>query len=102
MLREQSIMPTTSRLDYLKKTLKELFLTKEGWISWVLANLIVSSPWIFTGIIYVVTGEQKFLVYTTSIMAFQWLPLPIESIAVALITIFIYKLLTKKHVEKRL
>jgi hypothetical protein len=77
--------------------LKEAVTTYKGWLAWILANLIVSSPWIITGILYVITNEQKFLIYTTAIMAFQWLPLPIESVAVAFITIFIYKLLIKKE-----
>lgn len=81
---------------HLLRELKEAVTTYKGWFSWVIANLIVSSPWIITGILYVFTNEQKFLVYTTAIMAFQWLPLPIESVAVALITILIYKKVFKK------
>ena len=80
----------------LLRELKEAVTTYKGWISWAVANLIVSSPWIITGILYVFTNDNNFLVYTTSIMAFQWLPLPIESIAVAFITIFIYKKVFKK------
>lgn len=75
---------------------KEAITTYRGWLSWIIANLIVNSPWIVTGILFVITNERHFLVYTTAIMAFQWLPLPIESIAVAFLTILIYKKVFKK------
>jgi hypothetical protein len=29
----------------IKQQLKEMFLTKQGWISWVIANMITSLPW---------------------------------------------------------
>jgi hypothetical protein len=29
----------------IKKELKEMFLTKQGWIAWIIANVITSLPW---------------------------------------------------------
>lgn len=32
-------------MNNLKQQMKNLFLTKEGWISWIVANIITSLPW---------------------------------------------------------
>jgi len=29
----------------IKQDLKEMFLTKQGWIAWIIANVITSLPW---------------------------------------------------------
>lgn len=32
-------------MEKLKQQLKEIFLTKEGWAGWIVANIITSLPW---------------------------------------------------------
>jgi hypothetical protein len=80
--------------------LKHLASTPEGWIAWIIANIIVSSPWLFVGSLWLITGDNNYLIAATSIWSFQMLPLPIESFMVAVITIAVYKLLTKKKPQK--
>jgi hypothetical protein len=35
----------TKILDKAKKEVKEILLTKEGWVGWIVANIITSLPW---------------------------------------------------------
>jgi hypothetical protein len=62
-------------------------------VSWGIANLIVSSPWIFFAALGFVTGDSQH--YTTAglIYAFQMLPIPIETAAVLVLTVAIRKLI---------
>jgi hypothetical protein len=32
-------------MSKLKKQLKEMFATPQGWLSWIIANIITSLPW---------------------------------------------------------
>jgi hypothetical protein len=80
--------------SYIKNTLivfKEILTKPKGWLSWALANLIVNSPWIITGFIFIITNDPLFLTWTTAIIAFQWLPIPIETLFVVFFTLLIYK-----------
>jgi hypothetical protein len=75
--------------------LKKLMLSKLGWLSWGIANLIVSSPWLIMGAMWIITGEHWFLATVTAIWSFQMLPIPLESILVFVITIYFYTVVFK-------
>ena len=95
-------MPTTSGLDYFKKTLKELFLTKEGWIAWTIANIITSLPWVAPLILGFILKNDALYAIAASIWAFIMLPATPFWILNVIIAVWFTKLFTKKHVEKRL
>lgn len=79
--------------------LKRVLLDKWGWISWLIANLIVSSPWIFFAALGIVTGDAKFFATATAIWSFQMLPIPLESVLVFVITIYFYTIVFKRKVD---
>jgi hypothetical protein len=94
-------MPTT-KFQKLKKTMKELFLTKEGWFSWFIANVITSLPWIFPLIYGFVFKDERAYVLATSIWAFLLTPFAPLWIPNVLIAVWFTKLLTKKHIKESL
>jgi hypothetical protein len=79
--------------------LKKLLLSKRGWLSWGIANLIVSSPWLILGTMWLLTGEQWFLATATAVWSFQMLPLPIESILVFIIAIYFFTVVFKGKID---
>jgi hypothetical protein len=74
-------------------------LSKRGWLSWGIANLIVSSPWLIMGAMWIITGEHWFLATATAIWTFQMLPIPLESILVFVITIYFYTVVFKAKID---
>jgi hypothetical protein len=78
--------------------LKKLLLNRWGWISWLIANAIVSFPWLIMGAMWIITGEHWFLATATAIWTFQMLPIPLESILVFIITIFFFTVVFKKKI----
>jgi hypothetical protein len=87
-------------MDKLKSTFKYILELASDWknlLSWFLANIIVSSPWIFFLILAILTGDPKHYTTSAAIYAFQMLPIPIESVFVIAITIFIRRLIGAKN-----
>ncbi len=58
-----------------KKELKEMFLTPQGWISWIIANIITSLPWAIPLIYGFIFKDNNGYVIAGSIWAFLMLPL---------------------------
>lgn len=84
----------------MKQTLKQLFLTKEGWIGWVVANVITSAPWALSFVIGYVFNSQVWYVIGGSIWTFMMLPITPFWILNAIIAVWVVKLLTKKHIKQ--
>lgn len=59
----------------LKKELKEMFLTPQGWIGWIIANIITSLPWAVPLIYGYIFNNQQAYMIAGSIWAFLMLPL---------------------------
>lgn len=100
-LKEQSSMPTT-RLQKIKATMKELFLTKEGWISWGIANVITSLPWAIPLILGFILKNDTLYKVAASVWAFVMLPITPFWVLNVVIAVFFTKLFTKKHIKKSL
>lgn len=79
-----------------KHLLKGLFLTKEGWIGWIIANIITSLPWALPLIYGFVFKDQNGYVIAGSIWAFMMLPFTPFWILNVFIATYILKLLNKK------
>lgn len=62
-------------------------------VSWMIANLIVSLPWIFFLALAYTTGEESHYATALAIYAFQMLPIPIETALVVILTVAIRKLI---------
>jgi hypothetical protein len=89
------------RIEKIKKTMKELFLTREGWISWFVANVITSLPWFLPLTYGFLFQDEGAYMAAAAVYAFILLPLTPFWILNVIIAVWFTKLLTKKHVEKR-
>jgi hypothetical protein len=59
----------------IKILMRELFLTKKGWLSIFLANFFWSLFWLPFLIIWFITRIENYLIIGTSIYIFFWQPL---------------------------
>jgi hypothetical protein len=64
-----------TKTDKLKLLLKNLFLTKEGWISWLIANVITSLPWFVPLSIGYLFDSPTWYSISAAIWAFVMLPI---------------------------
>lgn len=74
-------------LTKAKKEVKEILLTKEGWIAWFFANVITSLHWMILTVIGFVTKDPKWYAYAASAWAIglsPFVPLIIFNIAIAI------------------
>lgn len=79
-----------------KDLLKGLFLTKEGWIGWLIANVITSLPWIIPLVYGFLFKDNNGYVIAGSIWAFMMLPITPFWILNVFIATYVLKLLNKK------
>jgi hypothetical protein len=75
--------------------LKKILTNKIGWLSWLIANLIVSSPWIITGFLGFLFNSAELYATAAAIWSFQMLPIPLESILVFVLTLFFFEVVFK-------
>jgi hypothetical protein len=79
-----------------KELLKGLFLTKEGWISWLIANVITSLPWAVPLIYGFIFKDSRSYIIAGSIWTFMMLPITPFWILNVFIAYFFLKFLTKR------
>jgi hypothetical protein len=80
-----------------KILLKDLFLTKEGWISWFIANVITSLPWAIPLIYGFIFKDNNGYILAGSIWTFIMLPItPFWIFNVLIATFFVEKVFKKK------
>jgi hypothetical protein len=79
----------TKFIDKAKLTLKHLLLTKEGWLSWLIANVITSLPWIISFAIGFLFDNHRWYVIGGSIWTFIMLPITPFWILNIIIAVFI-------------
>jgi hypothetical protein len=90
------------KISRFKVELKQLFLTKEGWLSWIIANMITSLTWAVPLILGFILKNDTLYTIAGSIWAFMMLPITPFWVLNVVIAVFFTKLLTKKNVQKRL
>lgn len=84
-----------------KETLKHLFLTKEGWISWIIANAITSLPWAVPLIYGFVFKDNNAYVIAGSIWGFIMLPItPFWILNIIIAVFFVEKVFRKQLIKK--
>jgi hypothetical protein len=65
----------TKSLEKAKKEIKEILLTKQGWIAWFFANVITSLHWVVLTLIGFLTKDAKWFTYAASAWAIGLSPL---------------------------
>jgi hypothetical protein len=78
---------------------KEIIISPRGWMSWFIANIITSSPWLIPLIYYLITNDLKYLALSGTIWTLQMAPFPLETFLNIAITLFIYNLIKKKPIK---
>jgi hypothetical protein len=84
-----------------KNLLRNLFLTKEGILSWLIVNMFWSSFWAIPAFIGFITQDNYWYVISGSILLFFVQPLVPMWLITPLSAFFVLKLFSKKHIEKR-
>jgi hypothetical protein len=86
-----------NKREKLKRILKELFATRYGWLSIILANVFWSMFWFPFLVIWFITRENHWLVIATSIYLFFLQPaIPMTFVIIPLTAYFILKKGLKK------
>jgi hypothetical protein len=85
-----------TKIKKAKELLKGLFLTKEGWISWGIANVITSLPWFLPLAYAYLFNDSRGYIWSASIWTFMMLPITPFWILNVFIAYFFLKLLNKK------
>ncbi len=80
----------------LKLILKELFATRYGWLSIILANVFWSMFWFPFLVLWVITQDNQYLVIATSVYLFFLQPLVPMWIIIPFTAYFILKKVQKK------
>jgi hypothetical protein len=80
-----------------KQLLQGLFLTKEGWLSWALANIITSLPWLLPLIYGFLFKDNNGYIIAASVWAFLMLPVTPVWILNVFIAYFFLKIMQKKR-----
>lgn len=95
-------MRTTRKinLEKVKSLMKQLFLTKEGWIAWFLANVITSLPWFIPLAIGFLFDKNNLYIVAGSIWTFMMLPITPFWILNVIIAVFLTKLFRKKNIQQ--
>ena len=91
-----------TEVEKLKKTMKKLFLTREGWISWFIATVITSLPWFLPLAYGFVFQDERGYVAFAAVYAFILAPFTPFWILNVIIAVWFTKLLTKKDIKQSL
>ena len=83
-------------INKLKQQLKELFLTAEGWIGWIVANVLTSLPWAVPLIYGFILKDNRGYIIAGSIWTFMMLPVTPFWILNLIIAVFVKNVLIKR------
>jgi hypothetical protein len=89
-------MPNRNKAKQLFVKLKQILLSKEGVIGWIIANIITSLHWVVLVVIGFITQNPMWYGYASVAWAVGMSPLLPLWLFNILITIWIYNLLTNK------
>jgi hypothetical protein len=80
----------------IKQQMKEMLLTKEGWIAWIIANIITSLPWFLPLAYGFVFKDQNGYYVAGAVYAFILAPFTPFWILNVIIAVWIKNMLFKK------
>lgn len=83
-------------MNKFKQQLKNLFLTKEGWISWIIANLITSTPWAIPLAYGFIFQDNRGYIVAGTIWTIFMLPFTPLWVVNILLAYFLLRLIWKK------
>lgn len=89
-----------SKLKELKPKLKEILSHKEGYIAWILANVVTSLHWVILFTIGFITGNHDFYKWAVAAYAIGFSPFVPLWLFNIFLTIWFFKLMTKKKPQK--
>jgi hypothetical protein len=87
-------------LNKTKKEVKELFYTLEGWLSWFIANVITSLPWVVPLVYGFLFEDNRGYIIAGSIWTFIMLPITPVWIINIIIALYIKNILLKRVIIK--
>jgi hypothetical protein len=76
---------------------KIILTTKEGWISWIIANIITSLPWFLPLVYGFMFQDERGYIAAAATYAFILAPFTPFWILNVIISLFIYKQIKKKN-----
>jgi hypothetical protein len=82
-------------MSKIKKQLKEMFATPQGWLSWIIANIITSIPWMLPLIYGFVFKDNNGYIIAGSIWTFMMLPLTPVWVVNVIIAVWFKNILLK-------
>lgn len=88
------------KIKNLTVKLKQILLSKEGWIGWILANIITSLHWATLVVIGFMTQDPVWYAYAATAWGIGMTPFVPLWLFNILLTIWIYNVLTKKKTQK--
>lgn len=80
--------------------MKQLFLTKEGWIAWIVANIITSLPWFLPLAYGFIFQDERGYYAAAGVYAFILAPFTPFWMLNVIIAVWVVRLLTKKHIKQ--
>ena len=88
-------------INKLKQQLKELFLTKEGWAGWIVANIATSLPWLIPLVYGFILKDNNAYLIAGSIWTFIMLPITPFWILNVIIAVWVKNILLKSTSKKQ-
>jgi hypothetical protein len=82
-----------------KETIKKILLTKEGWISWIIANTITSLPWFLPLAYGFVFNDERGYYAASAVYAFILAPFTPFWILNVIIAVFFVEKVFKKRLR---
>jgi hypothetical protein len=89
-----------NKIKHLSQKLKQILLSKEGWVGWILANIITSLHWVAMVVIGFITKDPVWYAYAATAWGIGMTPFVPLWLLNIFITIWIYNILTNKKPQK--
>jgi hypothetical protein len=84
-----------------KETIKKIFLTKEGWYSWIIANIITSLPWFLPLAYGFIFQDERGYIAFAAVYAFILAPFtPFWILNIIIAVFFLEKVFKKKLIKE--
>jgi hypothetical protein len=88
-------------MQKFKQLLKELFLTKQGWLSWLMANVVTSMGWFIPLFFGFILQNNRLYVIAGSVWTFMMLPVTPFWVLNVIIAIWLRKKIFTKVSSKK-